>query len=109
MAAPSITIKRGDSINWSVTITTAGVALNLTGYAVECEVRSVSDRSLAVALTCTPAADQGVSPGLLAITLADTSGIDPGRYVVDLRYTNGSDSRSSETWILNVETEVTER
>lgn len=108
MAAPSITIKRGDSINWSVAITTAGVALNLTGYTVECEVRSVSDRSLAVALTCTPA-DQGVSPGELTVTLADTSAIDPGRYVVDLRYTNGSDSRSSETWILNVEAEVTER
>lgn len=106
--AARITIKRGDSIAWTVNITEAGTPLNLTGYTVECEVRAAADRSLAVALTVA-LDDQGVNPGVLTLSAPDTSALAPGHYVVDLRYTIGTSSRSTESWSLVIGQEVTER
>ncbi len=104
----SITVKRGDTIRWAAAWTAAGVAVNLTGYDVRCELRRLAG-TLVETLTVT-LADQGVAPGEFTIEMEDTSSLANGIYAVDLRIEQpDGDSYASETWDLEIVDPVTRR
>lgn len=100
--SPVVSIKRGDTIRWAGQYGT----INLTGYTLECEIRSEAG-----ALLGTPTVtlgNQGVSPGSFSIYMASTAAIAAGRHIMDLRITEpDTDTYATESWVLNVTEQVT--
>lgn len=102
--------KRGDAFEIECTESADGVAVNLTGYTVEAQVRTRGGDELVDDATIT-LADQGTSPGVFTLYIAParTALWEPGRPIdLDVQFTppNGK-SWSSGTISIAVIQDIT--
>ena len=104
-----IRIKRGDTLQRTLTLTSGGAPYIPVGATIACQVKSAATRgeapfidSLSVASTATP------GQFLLTATAAQTALWPLGVLVSDVQFTIGATVKSTETFTVSVEQDVTQ-
>lgn len=98
-------IKRGDSFNLACVYKENGVPANLTQYTINSQLRDSSD-NLVQALTATKA-DQASLPGAFTLSAADSSVFPIDMLRCDIQFIEGTTVRSTQTFFIPVEEDVT--
>ena len=104
--APTISpIKRGDTFNMSCVYKENGVPANLTQYTINSQLRDSSD-NLVQTLVATKA-DQTALPGAFVLTAPDSSVFPIDMLRCDIQFVEGETIRSTQTFFIPVEEDVT--
>lgn len=99
--AKTITHRAGDTFSRSATWKVGGVAVDLTGYTVACDIVTAAGRMLVDAADVTIDADQVANPGKFTIEVLDTDAWSPGvRLAFFVRFTSPSGHKRSSPWCL---------
>lgn len=98
-------IKRGDSFNMSCIYKENGTPANLTQYTINSQLRDSGD-NLVQALLVTKA-DQSSLPGAFVLSAIDTSVFPIDLLRCDIQFVEGETTRSTQTFFIPVEEDVT--
>lgn len=98
-------IKRGDSFNMACTYKENGTPANLTQYTINSQLRDSGD-NLVQALLVTKA-DQSSLPGAFVLSAIDTSVFPIDLLRCDIQFVEGTTTRSTQTFFIPVEEDVT--
>jgi hypothetical protein len=99
--AKTITHRAGDTFSRSATWKVGGVAVDLTGYTVACDIVTAAGRTLVDAADVTIDADQVANQGKFTIEVLDTDAWSPGvRLAFFVRFTSPSGHKRSSPWCL---------
>jgi hypothetical protein len=102
--------KRGDTIAWPFTYSVDDEAVDLTDYTIKCEVRKEIGRELVGELVVVKDPDQVnfKGQGTLNAYAADVASWPTGRLIADIQYTRDGVVASSETFAIQIESDVTQ-
>ena len=98
-------IKRGDTFNMSCVYKENGTPANLTQYTINSQLRDSSD-ALVQTLVATKA-DQASLPGAFVLSATDTSAFPIDMLRCDIQFIEGETIRSTQTFFIPVEEDVT--
>lgn len=98
-------IKRGDSFNMSCIYKENGVPSNLTQYEINSQLRDSGD-NLVQTLVVTKA-DQFSLPGAFVLSATDTTVFPIDMLRCDIQFIEGETIRSTQTFFIPVEEDVT--
>ena len=100
--------KRGDTLVWECEYTDdAGVAVDLTNYSIRCQARDSVGELLFSADESNFINVYDATSGYFRLTISNTSDWDIGKYIVDVEYTIGTVVKSSDTFNLVIEEDIT--
>jgi hypothetical protein len=102
--------KRGDTIAWPFTYSVDGEPVDLTPYSIKSEVRKEIGRELVGELVIVKDPDQvnATGQGTLTATAEDVALWPVQTLIVDIQYTLAGVVASSETFAIQIESDVTE-
>lgn len=102
--------KRGDTIAWPFTYSVDGQPEDLTDYEIKCDVRKEIGRELVGELVAVKDPDQVnfTGQGTLTAAAAAVAGWPIAKLIVDIQYTKAGVVVSSETFAIQIESDVTE-
>lgn len=100
--------KRGDTLVWECEYTDdAGVPVDLTSYSIRCQARNSVGELLFDANESNYINVYNPTLGYFRLTITSTSEWEIGKYTVDVEYTIGTVVKSSDTFNLIVEEDIT--
>jgi hypothetical protein len=102
--------KRGDTIDWPFTYSVDGEPVDLTDVEIKSEVRRSIGRALVGELVAVKDPDQvsHMGDGRLTAAAAVVATWPTEKLIVDIQYTIDGAVASSETFTIDLETDVTE-
>ncbi len=93
--------RAGDTFSKAMTWKVGGVAVDLTGYTVACDIVTAAGRTLVDAADVTIDADQTTNPGKFTVEVLDTDAWSPGvRLAFFVRFTSPGGVKRSSPWCL---------
>jgi archaellin len=96
----TVTVKQGDTLEWTITVTSGGSAVDISSYSIRAHIRQ--NQTLVAALTVT-LSDPSNGICTLSATAAQTDTWASGNHNCDIEFTDGSSEVfSTETFIVSV-------
>lgn len=102
--------KRGDTIDWPFTYSVDGQSMDLTDIDIACDVRDEIGRALVGELVAVKDPDQVnfIGQGRLTAAASEVAAWPVKKLIVDIQYNRAGIVASSETFAIQIESDVTE-
>ena len=100
----TISHKRGDSVEWALTVSVDGSAADITDWSIRAQLRQGSTLTESLTVTKT---NSSIGVFVISATATETASWAVGSHSCDVEFTQGSDVFSTETFTLKVLEDIT--